>query len=309
MSIISFILIVIHFLTPLYSGFNSIGFQDTPLSDLQIIEESGQQKPILVNGRLFSVDEINAGIKDTFNCVLYLHGENSTSNWIDSNRNIILNKDVEYELFLIVDPEAKGRSHTNQSLLILVIKNFFHPFTPDGKPRVYVMGIRINEWGVQSTFHTYWGSILEEALEYYKENGLYLGSYIMRIDEIVKPNFEIMDSEWEDCVERELRLYMDENPKTFKDGGNVMVGTLDSGKYTVYVERFFESDIDSYIIFEHENGDIYRGFYYFIHDCSGIISADLNKVRLVEEQDSDYFRDYMEKVRSDPAISFEYTVN
>lgn len=83
---------------------------------------------------------------------------------------------------------------------------------------------------------------------------------------------------------------------------------LPEGNYTVYVQKFFESDKDTSILFEYENGDIYMGDYYFIHEVSGENPADLNKVELYEYSDEETFKKYIEKVRLDPAVSLEYTV-
>jgi len=130
----------------------------------------------------------------------------------------------------------------------------------------------------------------------------------MRIDEIVKPEFEVISAEWAENVGNSIRLCMDENEN----------GYLPKGRYKVYVPQLFRSDRDGRVIFEHENGDLYSGALEYIHGYSGLNAAYLNKVNLVEEDimsnglnigyNVEAFRRYFEKVKADPAVYLEYEV-
>ena len=76
----------------------------------------------------------------------------------------------------------------------------------------------------------------------------------------------------------------------------------------MYVQGFFKSDKDSVIIFENENGNIYMGYYYFIHEIAKDKPADINKVELVSDSDKKHLKAYLEKIHTNAAISMEYTL-
>ena len=79
---------------------------------------------------------------------------------------------------------------------------------------------------------------------------------------------------------------------------------MSPGKYNVYIQGFSESDDDTDIYFENEDGDIYRGLYYFIHNVSKHTEswpADLNHVERLEDAGTFAF----EKVRANAVLSFE----
>ncbi len=256
---------------------------------------------VTVNGRTFSIEEINAGIKDTFNNRMYdteaydysNDDRDIVRNNLIVNKKLILHKDVEYDLYF--DPENVGYSFPEMTVYI-VINNMLYPSSTEENPQVYAFGIRITEWGLQSDFILESFGPKKETYEFYKDV-TYLGRYTMRIDEIIKPQYEQMDSEWVESTKRNIRMYMDEN----------MDEILESGNYHVYVKKFFKGDTDSIIFFEHENGNIYRAYYYFVH-YSAEGSADLNHLELVEYDESESFKKYYEKIKSDPAVSLEYSV-
>ena len=113
-----------------------------------------------------------------------------------------------------------------------------------------------------------------------------------------------MDAMLAENIKKELQIYMDDN--NFDKSDPTL--NLAAGNYHVYVQKFFKSDADSTIIFEHENGSVYTGRYNFVHECSGKFPADLNHVELVENPDDELFQLYLDKVRADPAVSMEYSV-
>ena len=260
---------------------------------------------VTVNGRSFSIEEINAGIKDTFNSVLYFYGDNDTGEYLFSNKNLVLHKDLEYELYFYKSNfDTVASDIFNPPRVFLVITNIQHPLSTENNPLLYELAIDVTEWGLRSYFHSEGHTPKMEAYVYYGVELVYLGSYTMRIDEIVEPPFEVMNDEWKENTKSELRLYMHKN--------DFYVGkpedSLEPGYYHVYVQKFFKSDMDSIVIFEHENGNTYWGFYYFVHENSGSYFANLNKVRLAEDVGNESFDAYIEKVRANSAVSMEYLV-
>lgn len=248
---------------------------------------------ITVGERSFSVEEINAGIKDTFNNVLYYHGDDDASNYLTFNKNIILHKSLEYDLYF----DSTG--YINASPIVyMVITNIQHPLSTIEKPLLYQFGIIITEYDLHSDFYYQGHGATNNSHEFTNNNVTHLGSYTMCIDEIVKPQYETLDSEWLARSSKEIQLYMDNNTDKI----------LAPGHYHIYVQKFFKSDKDSIIIFENKNGDIYTGFYYSVHGISGENPAALNKVRLVEDAAAEPFKSYISKVKSDPAVSVEYEV-
>jgi len=263
--------------------------------------DSTLANPVIVNEKSFSIEEINTGIKNTFNNVLYLH---DGVVWL--NKDSLLNQDVEYELYFEPNDRSGLEAFIFPPKIYIEITNMQYPeMTEDGKPQFYMFGIDVTEWGLRSDFYY---AAFGPKKETFIINGkalIHLGSYTMRIDEIIKPQYETMDDDWKENVKSAIRLYMDKNDFYVGDADR----NLASGNYHVYVQKFFKSDLNSYIIFEHENGDIYIGFYYIVHEVSGDSSADLNHVELEEYTENEAFRAYLEKIRLDPAVSMEYSIN
>ncbi len=119
--------------------------------------EPDDANSVTVNGITFSIEEINAGIKDTFNSRMY---DTEAYDYSNDNRDIvrdnliinkklILHKDVEYNLYF--DPENVGYSFPEMTIYI-VINNMLYPSSTEENPQVYAFGIRITEWGLQSDF-------------------------------------------------------------------------------------------------------------------------------------------------------------
>lgn len=258
---------------------------------------------ITINEKKFPLEEINEGIKNTFNSVLYYYGNDDTSDYITANKDIILNKEIKYELYLEPNSNEGIEAVVSPQKIYFVITNVQHPLSTTGDLRLYEFGIDITELGLRSDF-SYQGHVLQgEKYSFIGDQTVYLGTYTMLIDEIKKPDYEKMDDEWKKKVEAAIRLYMDRN-NFYSDRDD----NLASGKYRIYVQSFFKSDKDSTIIFENENGDIYVGDYYFVHDIAATEPADLNNVMLNMSSDEKTFTSYLEKVHSDPAIAMEYSI-
>ena len=274
----------------------------------QLIEQSEEsslcENIVNINGRSFSVEEINEGIKDTFNCQLYYEGHDSSSNYITSNTDVILHKNIEYDLYFDPYYNHGENPYVFPKKVYIVITNMLHPLSTEKDFLLYSFGVDITDLGVRSDFCYEGHEPQNEPFIVYGKAPIHLGRYSMRIDEIVKPQFETMDTTWIENTKSEIRMYMDKND--FHQGAPDE--NLAPGNYNVYVQKFFKSDGDSLIIFEHEDGSVYRGFYYFVHYNSGKRPADLNHVELVDNPDTKPFKMYLDTVRSDPALSFEYFV-
>jgi len=263
-------------------------------------EQPGYENPFTINGREFSIEEINTGIKDTINNQLYLYGR------VGGLRNNDIPYDIEYELYF--DPSHYGYSEKypfwEPKTVFLFVTNMPNPIPAD-ETSFYLYGIPVTEWGLRSDFCLISKYTKKIPLYYYDEVELVsLGHYTMRIDDIVKPQYVTMDAVWIENTKNEIRMYMDYNDFYKGEPDENLV----SGNYRVYVQNFFKSDDDSTIIFEHENGNIYTGWYNHVHGNSGNYPANLRHVELVENPDEESFKSYLDRVREDPALIMEYIV-
>lgn len=250
---------------------------------------SGEVK-ITAKGRTYSIEEIQQGILKTFHTEFYY----ASNDDLHLNRNLILNKALEYDLVFVDD--------LFQSYVLLIINNLEHPLSTEEKP-LFVFGIAFSEQGMEEKFYTF-GTTTRDTLTHMTEerNKMYLGRYFLHISEIVKPQHEQMSEEWKQRAETAIQRYMDKNDFYSKTEKN-----LEPGKYHVYIKGFSKGDVDTIIVFEHENGNIYQGFYYFVHDISADTPADLNHVELVSEPDGDYAQ-WLDKLKENAALSMEYSV-
>jgi hypothetical protein len=218
----------------------------------------------------------------------------------------ILNKDIEYDLYLDLYDYNKNHPFNAPKTVYVVISNMQHLLSVEENISSYAVGIYFTEYGLSSNFCYGNNHLINEPFEVY--DGIPIsysfGSYIMRIDEIVKPQYEIMDDTWVENIKNEIQIYMDDND--FYQGDHNL--NLATGNYHVYVQKFFRSDSDGTIIFEHENGSVYTGWYNYVHECSGNFPANLNHVQLIENPNDELFQLYLDKVRADPAVSMEYSV-
>lgn len=245
---------------------------------------------IEVNHQSVSVAQINTGIKTVFNNALYYYEDGQLSQF--------LNKKLGYELFFVPSTETAVLPR-----IYMIITNVKHPLSTEQTPLLYKFGIQISEYGLQSDFYEQSYVPKEKVYDaYFSEGTSYLGSYAMCINEIVQPSYEEMPDQWKKQAETALRLYMDDNNFYSQAEKN-----LQAGKYQVYIQGFTKSDVDSTVIFEHEDGQIYVGRYHFVHDISDEVSADLNKVELVEDVDPQFMA-YLDKLRLTAALTMEYRV-
>jgi hypothetical protein len=257
---------------------------------------------VVVGDRVFTIDEINAGIKETFNNRLYLTGYAGLCSTED-----LLYKDIEYELYFKPDDGSNRNTKyywLDAPAIYLAITNIQHPrLTEAGSTQFYMLGIHIDEKGLQSGFNFATSGPKQGEGFFSNCAVVYLGSYTMRIDGLERPQYEAMDAEWVERTEDAIRLYMDydySNPNIKK--------LLGPGSYQVYVKGFFKGDTNSTIIFVHEDGPMYIGSYRYVREGSGDRPANLHKVSPVEDPGNERFQAYLEKVRLDAVISMEYTI-
>ena len=234
---------------------------------------------IQVNGKTVSVEEINSGIKAVFCNNLYYYPE--------GHLKPFFNTTVEYELFFLENSKELSK-------IYMVVTNMEHPKSTENSPRLYMFGISITEKGLQSDFYAQ-GDISPQDTSFL-EKMTCMGHHTMKIGEILPPTYETVSEEWKQRAERAIRLYMDNNDFYSENGRN-----LPAGKYNVYIKGFSESDVDSTIVFEHEDGSVRTGQYYFIHSIPAETPADLNHVAL-ETIDTAY----LDKLKENAAFHMEY---
>lgn len=245
---------------------------------------------ILAKGKEYSIEEIQQGILKAFNTEFYYASDDD----VHLNRNLILNKALEYDLVFVDDGV--------QSYVILIVNNLEHPLSTEEKP-LYSFGVAFSKQGMAEKFHSF-GKQPRDALTFMTEErgGVYLGNYSLHISEITKPQHEQMSDEWKWLAEAAIRRYMDKNDFYGEKDKN-----LQPGKYHIHIKGFAVGDTDTTVVFEHEDGDVYQGFYYFVHDISKDTPADLNHVELVSELNANY-AEWIEKVRENATLSMEYSV-
>lgn len=245
---------------------------------------------IEVNDQSISVAEVNSGIETVFNNALYYYEDGQLSQF--------LNKKLEYELFFIPSTETAALPR-----VYMIVTNVKHPLSTEQTPLLYKFGIQISEYGLLSDFceQSYVQQEKDNSASFPEET-IYLGQYSMSINQIEQPVYEEMTDQWKKQAETALRLYMDDNNFDSDTEKN-----LQAGKYQVYIQGFTKNDVDSTVIFEHEDGQIYVGRYHFVHDISDEVSADLNKVELVEDI-GPQFMAYLDKLRLTAALTMEYQV-
>ena len=186
--------------------------------------------------------------------------------------------------------------------MLLCVNNMEHPLSTEEEPKI-MFGVAFSDYGMAEEFCTFGATSEEEFENIVDSRGtVYLGKHTMCIGEISKPEHEQMSAEWVQAAKSAIRLYMDKNDFHYEAEKN-----LAPGNYRVYVKGFSKGDTDSRIIFEHENGSLYEGLYYFVHDISQDSVADLNHVALVSEPDEAYMQ-RLAKVRENAALIMEYSV-
>lgn len=255
----------------------------------ETIPQSTQIK-ITAKGREYAIEEIQQGILKAFQTELYYAGNDG----LHLNRDLILGKTLIYDLVFVDDQYLP--------YVLMIVNNLEHPLSTAEEP-LYRFGIAFSEQGMEEKFYTF-GTASEKELNYMtKSRGeVYLGSYSLHISEIIKPQHELMSEEWKRQAETAIQQYMDKNDFYSEKEKN-----LAPGKYHVYIKGFSKGDVDTVIIFEHENGSIYQGHYYFVHDIAEKLSADLNHVELIADPSESYDQ-WLDKVRESAALHIEYLV-
>ena len=262
---------------------------------------------IEVNGRSYTVDEINAGIKEIFNNEMYL---NDSIPWLGN----ILDKNVEYEMYFYPNTTPAPdfyESYGPNPKIRIVVTNILPSFPEEETQRFCTyefgfLGDRLPSrwWGCQRIPYEY-ARLLNWEDEQSRNNEteiVPLGSYTMCINEIEEPNYQIMSDEWKENAKNSIRLYMDKYE--YPEEGYY---DLEPGNYYIYVQKFFW-DSDPRIFFEHENGNIYEGTYEWAQDAAETRPACLTHVELSGHADDEDYKIYREKIKSDSAVSFEYAI-
>lgn len=284
-NVFAVLLVIMMLLTGCRGNIPSTPTEDNPTTTL-----SAQIK-ITAKGREYSIEEIQEGILKAFNTEFYYAGDYD----VPMNRNLVLNKTLNYDLVFV--------DHEFQPFVLLIVNNLEHPWSTEEEP-LYKFGIAFSEQGMEEKFYTMGTATRTELTFMTEERGeTYLGSYSLHITEIVKPQHEQMSEEWKQQAEAAIRRYMDKNDFHYEKEEN-----LEPGKYHVYIKGFSKADVDSVIVFEHENGNVYQGLYYFVHDISETRTADLNHVELVEDPGDSYYKEWLDKVRENAALHMEYWV-
>lgn len=268
----------------------STGDNDTTTLSTAETNPSSAQIEITAKGKDYSIEEIRQGILKAFHTEFYYAGDTS----LHLNSQLILNKTLTYDLVFVDDPWVP--------YVLLIVSNLEHPLSTEEKP-FYSFGISFSEQGMEEKFYTFGTATQEELAFMTEERGCaYLGNYSLHISEIIKPQHEQMSNEWKQMAQTAIQRYMDENDFYPEEEKN-----LEPGKYHVYIQGFSKGDTDTIIIFEHENGNVYEGYYYFVHDISEELPADLNHVGLVTDPSAGYGL-WLDKVREGAALHIEYLV-
>ena len=272
------------------------GSNTVSLADLDSDETN--ESYIMVNGKKIAVSDIVNQIPETINNELYYGGNYYDSNNIFLNSKLFLNSVLDYDLYINYPSDYYGDVYpASLPEIRLVFKGIEHPLSTGEESKLYCVGIKVTETGLESRFFS--GYHISEA----EIPGTFLGSYSLCINEVVTPNHEQMSDEWKNNAKKALRLYMDEN-----DFWSYEEDNLEIGCYNIYVKGFSENDTNTKVIFEHENGNLYEGYFYFVHHVSGDSPADLNKVILVENVNSESYQIYLERVKENAALTMEHTV-
>lgn len=255
------------------------------------------EKYITVHETSFTVGQINEQIKQAINTRLYYYGHHFDSDNIFSNRNLILNQNLEYDLYLVPSPYPEMNFEDLYLPQIqFVITNLDHPLSTEGERKLYMAGIEITRKGLRSDFCR--GYHINEGE---KIAGEFLGHYTMCFTEITTPTHDVMSDEWKNQAETALRLAMDANYFYAKEEKN-----LPAGNYRVYIEGFSESDSHSTVVFEHEDGRTYTSTFRYLHTITEGKPANLDKLFAYDHSDEN--DDYLDKLRENAVLSMEYAV-
>lgn len=250
---------------------------------------------IIVEDKKFTAKEIIDGIKDTFNANLYNVNRYDTN--LMPNQAQILNKELVFDLFFEDNSNTDKKEFVYPPKIYLVITNISHPTSTNDNPQFYKFGIDITKCGLRSDFYFEGHTDANYKSFFEEQDALFLGTHTMRLEKVEKPQYEKMSDQWKNKVTKAVKLYMD-NIKNSDE--NLLI----SGEYRICVKGFFKSDCDTLIYFEHENGNLYCGYYHFIHDVDENIPANINKLALLDDAKNKELN--LENIYSNAAISIYY---
>lgn len=251
--------------------------------------ESSTPFVITVGKTTFTEDELCRQLENTVNAELYYSG---------TIYEHLLNRRLEYALYY-----KAPNYYWDKPKVGLVIENVPHPRSTESETLFPAFIICISEMGLESTF---WGVdyITQGGINSVSENGwIFIGRHTMCFPTASTPSREIMSREWADAAEKALRLYMDKNDFYAEKEKN-----LPSGKYRIYIHGFTAADTDTFVFFEHEDGRVYGGYYYFVHEFSGEWPADLNHVERYLSYENADSQQYFERIKETAALVMEYAV-
>lgn len=256
---------------------------------------------ITVDGVSISVDQINVQIKNTFNTQLFYGGFFGSGSPMELNEEFILSHALEYDLYF----EPNGRTGADAFVLApkiyIIITNIAHPLSTADNPLLYNFGIDVTKFGLRSNF-SYMAHISKHLGDGPKTLwSQYLGHYSLRITEVSRPLHENPSDEWVTTVKNGLRLFMD-------NCSSYAIDRFAPGKYTVYVQGFSQSDVNSAVVFVHENGAVYMGDFYFVHEVSNGVPANLNRVALIDYANDKQFQVYLSRLRKEAVLEMEHVV-
>lgn len=249
------------------------------------------EKSVVVDGSRISVNQIHQDIQRIFNNVLYYSMEDLESEYFQHNPSMILGKTLVYDLYFFSD----------ENRIFVVFTNIDHPYSTAEQQYFYAIKTDVTTVGLRNIPMI--DEIKVEETEHLTYTNAFLETHSMCLEEIVRPQHEIMSEEWKTNTEESIRIYMDNN-----NFSSIKDKNLRPGNYHVYVKGFDPADEDSLIVFEHEDGTFYFGRFYFVHNTVPNRPADLNHVSISEDSPQEDAK-LLDRIRSCAAISMEYAVS
>ncbi len=250
------------------------------------------EKSVVVDGSRIAVNQIHQEIKRIFNNVLYYSIEDLESEYFTVNPSLILNKTLVYDLYFFSD----------ENRICVVFTNIDHPYSTAEQQYYYSFTTDVTTDGLRSVLIV--DKIKVQETKRSAFTNAFLETHSLFLEEIVRPQHEIMSEEWKTNTEESIRIYMDNN-----NFSSIKDKNLRPGNYHVYVQGFDPADEDSTIAFEHEDGTIYFGSFYFVHNIILDRPANLNHVGIPEYSTQEECAKRLEKIRSCAVISMEYAVS
>ena len=257
--------------------------------------EKEDPAPCMTAGNtVYTEEELCRQVENTFNTVAWYSGD-------DRVRDIPITQEIEYTLYEI--PGKTPYSFLDPPKVRVTIENIPHPRSTESETYYYDFQINVTENGLGSDFCASGASPYSSIDSTGEQGERLIGHYSMNLPAVTKPVIEVMSREWTDAAENALRKYMDWNEFYGRSKTNLPVGN-----YHVYIKGFTAADMNTLVYFEHEDGRVYEGYYYFVHGVSGERIADLNHVALALAYDSEDFLRSFERVKETAALTMEYAI-